>query len=99
MESGDDEMDALMIKRPSGTLSAAEETRLEALLKGSDQTRKNFDHYEKLWNASGSLSLRQGHSRDHRWNKLKEKISNDDSKESRWPFKVMLRYAAVLAGI
>lgn len=99
MERENPEIDALIVKQLNGTLSAEEQIRLEKLLRENGIAQKQYDHFNKLWKTSGNLRVQPGLSRDMRWSNLKERIEADLSPDSRFSLRIILRYAAIFAGV
>ncbi len=100
MEDHNSEIDRLLIKKLTSSLSDDEEAVLNAMLKKNPLPGHDLPDYDLLWKAAGKLRIKQGLPAGTRWEKLQEKIKEEAGQSAvahRRVFlpRVWLRYAAV----
>lgn len=99
MEIENSELDSLIVKKLTNTLSAEEEVRLNTLLRENPIAQDYYNSYARLWETSGHVKLQKGLSRDIRWSNLQTRIQNDQTEKSGPSLRILMRYAAIFGAV
>jgi len=98
MDTEYSEWDSLLHKKLTNTLSEEEGFAFDRQLQTDSTKRAEYDHVNRLWMATGKLTLQKGQSRDVRWKNLTEKIQSEEKVKPLYA-RPWIRYAASLAAI
>jgi transmembrane sensor len=91
------EIEFLAIRKLTNSLSKSEEKKLQDILATHPELKLQYEHFEKIFNESGKLSVKKGLSGTERWKNIQEKIQAEtNTKPSARPVysKHLWYYAA-----